>query len=133
MSFFNVIFRSNQIFFKYFGKTKSVKIWSLWLMGWIEVTLKIVVNLVIFWLALLPALHIENMKHAVDVLKYTWNGPYLLAWSQGKIPPNLHDLIKWSSVLFQTLPCLEGKTFWGKWDEITRQELFVCMGHSIQK
>ena len=57
----------------------------------------------------------------------------LLAWSQGKIPPNLHDLIKWSSVLFQTLPCLEGKTFWGKWDEITRQELSVCMGHSIQK
>ena len=44
---------------------------------------------------------------------------------QDPIPANLGELTEWISVLLWVLPCLGGQTFWGKWGEITCQELFL--------
>ena len=59
---------------------------------------------------------------------YPEMGPICLV--PGIMSPNLGELTEWISFLLQILTCLEGQTFWGKWSEITRQELSV---YNLQK
>ena len=59
------------------------------------------------------------MKHVADGLKYT------LKWAG--------ELTEWISFLLQILTCLEGQTFWGKWGEITHQELSVSKNRVLHE
>ena len=43
------------------------------------------------------------------------------------------ELTEWISVLLQILTCLEVQAFWGKWGEITRQDLSVYKHHIMKQ